>query len=49
MKTRANKVDGGWKITGSKLYITNSPIADFMTLAARTKADLSADAVSLFR
>jgi alkylation response protein AidB-like acyl-CoA dehydrogenase len=48
MKTRANKVDGGWKITGSKLYITNSPIADFMTLAARTKPDLSADAVSLF-
>ncbi len=48
MKTRAEKVEGGWKITGSKLYITNAPIADFITLAARTKPDLSADAVSLF-
>ncbi len=48
MKTRAEKVDGGWKINGSKLYITNAPIADFMTLAARTKPDLTIDAVSLF-
>ena len=48
MKTRADKVKGGWKITGSKLYITNAPIADFITLAARTKPDLSADAISLF-
>jgi alkylation response protein AidB-like acyl-CoA dehydrogenase len=48
MKTRAEKVRGGWKITGSKLYITNAPIADFITLAARTKPDLSADAISLF-
>lgn len=48
MKTRAEKVDGGYKITGSKLYITNSPVAQFMTLAARTKPDLTMDAVSLF-
>ena len=48
MKTRTEKVEGGWKITGSKLYITNAPIANFITLAARTKPDLSADAVSLF-
>ncbi len=48
MKTRAEKVDGGWKISGSKLYITNAPIADFMLLAARTKPDLTIDAVSLF-
>ena len=48
MKTRAEKVKGGWKITGSKLYITNAPIADFITLAARTKPDISADAISLF-
>jgi alkylation response protein AidB-like acyl-CoA dehydrogenase len=48
MKTHAKKVDGGWKVNGSKLYITNAPIADFMTLAARTKPDLTNDAVSLF-
>lgn len=48
MKTRAEKVDGGWRLNGSKLYITNAPIADFLTVAARTKADNSADAISLF-
>lgn len=48
MKTKAEKVDGGWRISGAKLYITNAPIADFMTLAARTKPDLTIDAVSLF-
>lgn len=48
MKTRAEKVPGGWRVNGAKLYITNAPIADFMTLAARTKPDLTIDAVSLF-
>lgn len=48
MKTRAEKVDGGYSIVGSKLYITNAPVADFMTLAARTKPDLTVDAISLF-
>ncbi len=28
MKTRAKKVDGGYALTGSKMWITNSPIAD---------------------
>ncbi|MBB3062262.1 acyl-CoA dehydrogenase [Microbulbifer rhizosphaerae] len=28
MKTRAKKVDGGYRLTGSKMWITNSPIAD---------------------
>ncbi|QBM19201.1 acyl-CoA dehydrogenase [Marinobacter sp. JH2] len=28
MATRARKVDGGYKLTGSKMWITNSPIAD---------------------
>jgi butyryl-CoA dehydrogenase len=48
LKTRAEKVDGGWKLNGSKMYITNSPIADFIMLAARTSPDLTADAISLF-
>lgn len=48
MKTRAEKVEGGWRINGSKLYITNAPVAQFMTLAARTKPDLTLDAISLF-
>jgi glutaryl-CoA dehydrogenase len=28
MKTRAKKVDGGYLLTGNKMWITNSPIAD---------------------
>ncbi|MBL4615883.1 MAG: acyl-CoA dehydrogenase [Magnetovibrio sp.] len=28
MKTRAEKVDGGYLLTGNKMWITNSPIAD---------------------
>lgn len=48
LKTRAEKVDGGWRLNGSKLYITNSPFADFLMLAARTRAGRQADAISLF-
>lgn len=48
LKTRAEKVDGGWKLNGSKMYITNAPMADFLTVAARTKPDLTMDAISLF-
>jgi alkylation response protein AidB-like acyl-CoA dehydrogenase len=48
MKTRAEKIDGGWRISGAKTYITNSPIADFMLLAARTAPELTPAAISLF-
>jgi len=48
LKTRATQVPGGWRLNGSKLYITNSPIADFVLIAARTRDELSIDAISLF-
>jgi alkylation response protein AidB-like acyl-CoA dehydrogenase len=48
LKTRATRVSGGWRLNGSKLYITNSPIADFVLIAARTRDELSIDAISLF-
>lgn len=48
LKTRAEKVAGGWRLNGAKLYITNAPIADFLVVAARTKPELSAEAISLF-
>ena len=35
MKTRAVKVDGGYRISGSKTWITNSPIADVMVVWAK--------------
>lgn len=48
LRTRAEKVPGGWRLNGSKLYITNAPIADFLTLAARTSPELTPAAISLF-
>ena len=32
MKTRAEKADGGYLLTGNKMWITNSPIADVMVV-----------------
>ncbi|MBY6189481.1 acyl-CoA dehydrogenase [Microbulbifer agarilyticus] len=35
MKTRAKSVDGGYRLTGSKMWITNSPIADVFVVWAK--------------
>ena len=35
METRATKVDGGWILHGSKMWITNSPIADVFIVWAK--------------
>lgn len=40
MRTRAKKVDGGYRITGSKMWITNSPIADVFVVWAKTDDDV---------
>jgi alkylation response protein AidB-like acyl-CoA dehydrogenase len=48
LKTRAERVDGGWKLHGSKLYISNAPFADFLLVAARTKTELRPESISLF-
>lgn len=48
MKTTARKVEGGWSLNGSKLYITNAPIADFLLVAARTDPELKPESISLF-
>ena len=36
MRTRAKKVDGGWLVSGSKTWITNSPISDVCLVWAKT-------------
>ena len=48
LKTRAEKVPQGWRLSGSKMYITNAPIADMLLVAARTREELSVEAISLF-
>lgn len=35
MKTRAEKADGGYVLTGAKMWITNSPIADVFVVWAK--------------
>ncbi|RUO23231.1 acyl-CoA dehydrogenase [Aliidiomarina iranensis] len=35
MKSRAQKVEGGYRLTGSKMWITNSPIADVFIVWAK--------------
>ena len=35
MATRAHKVDGGYKLKGSKMWITNSPVADVFVVWAK--------------
>jgi len=38
MNTRARKVDGGYLLTGQKMWITNSPIADIAIVWAKSEA-----------
>ncbi len=37
MVTRARKVDGGYSLSGAKMWITNSPIADVFVVWAKTE------------
>ena len=38
MVTRARKVDGGWKLNGAKMWISNSPYADIFVVWAKDDA-----------
>jgi len=40
MRTRADKVDGGYRLNGSKYWITNSPIADLAIVWAKLDGDI---------
>jgi len=38
MRTRAKKIDGGYLLSGAKMWITNSPIADLFVVWAKSDA-----------
>jgi glutaryl-CoA dehydrogenase len=38
MKTRAERIEGGYRLTGSKTWISNSPIADVFVVWAKSEA-----------
>ncbi|MYM62386.1 acyl-CoA dehydrogenase family protein [Pseudomaricurvus sp. HS19] len=52
LKTRAEKVEGGYKVNGEKIWITNAHVADKMMLLARTtpleECKRKTDGLSLF-
>ena len=36
MRTRAHREDGGWRVTGTKTFISNAPVADVVIVFAMT-------------
>ena len=40
MTTRATKVDGGYRLTGNKMWITNSPIADVFVVWGKLDGEI---------
>ncbi|NYH98138.1 acyl-CoA dehydrogenase [Cupriavidus plantarum] len=48
MVTRAKKVDGGYELSGAKMWITNSPIADVFVVWAKLQGEDGKDAIRGF-
>ncbi len=47
-ETRAEKSKDGWKVNGSKIYITNGSVAKYVTFTARTDASQGTRGISAF-
>ena len=41
MRTKAEKVDGGYKLNGAKYWITNSPVSDLAVVWAKLDGDIN--------
>ena len=48
MRTRAEKIDGGYRLNGSKMWITNSPISDLAVVWAKLANDAGKDEIRGF-
>ena len=48
MKTRAETIDGGYRISGSKMWISNAPIADVFVVWAKLKGEDGRDEIRGF-
>lgn len=48
IRTRAIRVENGYRVTGSKIWCTNSHIADFILLAAKTESGDRKPGIDLF-
>jgi butyryl-CoA dehydrogenase len=47
-ETRADRVEGGWRVNGSKIYITNGSVAKYVTFTARTDKSKGTNGISAF-
>jgi alkylation response protein AidB-like acyl-CoA dehydrogenase len=48
MRTRASRTATGWRLTGSKTWITSAPVADFLTVGAKTTDEPGIRDIALF-
>ncbi|WP_298690035.1 isovaleryl-CoA dehydrogenase [uncultured Sphingomonas sp.] len=48
MKLRADKVDGGWRLNGTKFWITNAAYADTLVVYAKTVPDAGSKGITAF-
>lgn len=48
LKTRATRVDGGWKLNGAKAWITNGGLGRYFVTMARTDPDKGKKGISAF-
>lgn len=48
LKTRATRVDGGWKLNGAKAWITNGGVGRYFVTMARTDPDKGKKGISAF-
>ena len=46
--TRAEKRGAGWVLNGTKTWVTNAPVADVLTVAAKTSAERGMKSIALF-
>lgn len=48
IRTRATRVEGGWQLHGSKIWISNAPLADFFVVFAKTDAQAGYKGMTAF-
>ena len=48
MKLRADKVEGGWRLTGTKFWITNAAYADTLVVYAKSAPDAGSRGITAF-
>ncbi len=48
IRTRASRCEDGWKLNGSKIWISNAPLADFFIVFAKTNPEAGHRGMSAF-